>query len=167
MTLITGRRSKRGFTLLELILVMLIVSLVAGLAAPSLHNFMIGRRNVNTVNQVLALGQYARARAAMTGTVYRLNADPVSRAYWLTKKSGANFVELGEEFGRHFTLPETMSLKWEPLPTGGDVKTYMDFYPDGRIDASRLQIVDLAGKVTEIGCRSQTEPLSILQQDGK
>jgi prepilin-type N-terminal cleavage/methylation domain-containing protein len=167
MTSTTGRRNERGFTLLELILVMLIVTLIAGLAAPSLHNFMIGRRNANTVNQVLALGQYARGRAAMTGTVYRLNADPAARAYWLTKKSGTNFVELGEEFGRQFTLPETMSLKWAPLPTGGDLKTYMDFYPDGRIDASRLQIIDLAGKVSEIGCRSETEPLSILQQDGK
>ena len=165
MTSTTGRRSSCGFTLLELVLVMLIVTLLAGLAAPSLHNFIIGRNNANAVTQVLAVGQYARTRAAGTGVVYRLNLDPLTHVYWLTKLKGTAYVELGEEFGRHFALPDKMTAQWVPQQSGN--QNCIDFYPDGRVDAATLRLVDSSGKMTELGCRSESEPLSILVQDQK
>jgi len=161
-----GRRTNRGFTLLELVLVMLILTIMAGLVAPSLRNFIVGRKNNDAVDQLIALGHYARFRAAVTGAVYRLNFDPVAHVYWLTKRKGATFEDLGEEFGRHFTLPVGMSAQWMPS-AGGNRNTYIDFNPDGRIDASMLRIVDSSGKATEIGCRSETEPLTILNQEAR
>ena len=131
MTSTTGRRNKRllsntdlrrneGFTLLELILVLLIMGIVMAVAAPSLRGFLAGRKSVNAAAQVAALGQYARTQAISTGDVYRLNVDTLDNAYWLTSQKGsADFENIASEFGRRFTLPEGTRASWQPNGTGG------------------------------------------------
>jgi prepilin-type N-terminal cleavage/methylation domain-containing protein len=150
-----------GFTLIELVLVMLLVALVSALAAPSLHSFIVGRQNSNAVSRVLALGGYARTKAISTGDVYRLNVDVRARTYWLSKKQNADYVQLREEFGRLFTLPEGMTAQW--LPPGAH--DFIDFYPDGRVDAGKLELVEITREAVQIGCRSEIEPLVILLQE--
>ncbi|MGD0090770.1 MAG: GspH/FimT family pseudopilin [Planctomycetota bacterium] len=190
MTLTTGRHAKRvyrrrpaglrsvhawkgrrdaggtaGFTLLELVLVMLLVSLVMGLAAPSLRGFMLGRKSADAAAQVIALAQYARTQAVSTGSNYRLNVDPAAQTYWLTVQKGADFQGLGTEFGRRFSLPEHVSATW--LPSAYTAHDYIEFFPDGRIEAAGLQLVDRERQVFEIGCRSETEPLTVLQRGSR
>jgi prepilin-type N-terminal cleavage/methylation domain-containing protein len=102
-----------GFTLLELILVMLILSTVLAMAAPSLRGFFGSRQAQDTAAQMLALTQFARSQAISEGVVYRLNFDPKDRVDWLTAwKSGA-FEELETEFGQVFTLPRTWPWSWK------------------------------------------------------
>ena len=186
--------------MMELVLVMLILAMAAAIAAPSLHNFILGRKSRDTAAQVLALGQYARTRAVDSGAVYRLNVDAQARTYWLTRREGAAFKELGEEFGRHFLLPTGCSVRWlapestssGPSGSGGAASfsltpapaaprmagatgaagaananhEFIDFYPDGRIDACALEFTDPAGW-TSIGCKSETEPLTILERSAR
>src|SRR3972149_3661562 len=65
-----------GFTLLELILVMVILSTVLAMAAPSLRGFFASRQIQDAAAQILALTQFARSQAVSEGTTYRLNFDP-------------------------------------------------------------------------------------------
>jgi prepilin-type N-terminal cleavage/methylation domain-containing protein len=166
MTLTTGRSAKpprpaAGFTLLELVLVMLLVSLVMGMAAPSLRGFLIGRKSADAAAQVLALAHYARTQAVSAGAVCRLNVDPAARVYWLTMEKGGRFQELGTEFGRRFSLPEGVEACWTPLREAGH--EYIEFFADGRTEAVSLQLTDREGRVFVIGCRSETEPLTVTE----
>jgi general secretion pathway protein H len=170
MTLTTGRNAKgprpaRGFTILELVLVMLLVSLVMGLAATSLRGFIVGRRNADAAAQVIALAQYGREQAISTGSSYRLNVDTTERAYWLTVQKGGDFQELGTEFGRRFNLPEHVEATWLPSPYAAH--DYIEFFPDGRTEAASLRLEEPGGQVFEIGCQSETEPLTVIQRGGR
>ena len=179
---------------MELVLVMLILAVASAMVAPSLHNFILGRKSHDAAAQILALGQYAHIQAVNHGGVYRLNLDTQARTYWLTHKDGATFRALGEEFGRTFTLPAGTTARWlSPDPTQGTgqsgmsasgpgisltprasassngangLHSYIDFYPDGRVDAWNLEITDSTGR-TSIGCKSETEPLTILERSAR
>ena len=160
-----------GFTLLELVLVMVLISAVMALAAPSLRGFISGRKSADAAAQILALAQYARTQAISTGALHRLNLDCAGRKYWLSVQKGAEFQPLGNDLGRQFSLPEGTSARWQPqaAQTGliaAPAREYMDFYPDGRIQAENLQLTDAHGQVFELGCRSETEPLALLQPGG-
>ena len=159
---VKGARPAAGFTLLELVLVMLLVSLVMGLAAPSLRGFLAGRKSADAAAQVISLAYYGRTQAVSTGCNYRLNVDPVEKTYWLTAQKGTEFQALGTEMGRRFCLPERVEARW--LPTKTAVREYIEFFPDGRTEAGALQLVDQGGQVFEIGCRSETEPLAVVQR---
>jgi len=141
---------------------MLLVSLVMGLAAPSLRGFLIGRKSADAAAQILALAHYARTQAVSTGAIYRLNVDTTARTYWLTMEKGGTFQELGTEFGRRFSLPERVEACWAPPREAGH--EYIEFFPDGRTEAVSLQLTDREGQVFEIGRRSETEPLTVIQR---
>ena len=83
----------RGFTLLELILVMVILSTVLAMAAPSLRGFFASRKTHDTAAQILALTQFARSQAISEGIVYRLNFDTRQRTYWLTAQQAGGEPE--------------------------------------------------------------------------
>lgn len=110
----TGRRADRtagGFTLIELILVMMLICTVLGMAAPSLRGFFQSHQATDAAGQIVALAQYARTQAASEGRTYRLNFDTQGGQYWLTAQDGASFAVLGREFGRTFALPEGVTFE--------------------------------------------------------
>src|SRR3954451_5735592 len=95
----TGRGGKaRGFTLLELILVMAIIAIVAAITVPSFRTFAIGRNSQNTASDIIGLTNYARTQAASEGRVYRLNFDTTNGAFWLTAKYGGAFIGPSNDF---------------------------------------------------------------------
>ena len=106
--------SRRGFTLIELILVMAVLCIVVGLAAPSLTGFGRGRRATDAAAQIVSLARWARSQAITQGVVYRLNLNPAEGSYWLTvQQPDGTFGELLEEIGGVFTLPEDIRLDWD------------------------------------------------------
>ena len=77
-------RYARGFTLLELILVMLILCLTLGLSGPSLKGFFAMRKLEDTGAKIVSLMEYARTQAICEGRVYRFYIDLRGRTYWLS-----------------------------------------------------------------------------------
>jgi prepilin-type N-terminal cleavage/methylation domain-containing protein len=154
----------KGFTLLELILVMLILSTVLAMAAPSLRGFFGSRQAQDTAAQILALTQFARSQAISEGVIYRLNFDTRDRVYWLTAwKSGA-FDELETEFGQIFTLPKDMAMELEDVEEEeGDV--YVEFTPQGAVTAATIRLIDRRGRALEVSCPSITESFSIVESE--
>ena len=78
MTSPTGpsdRRATGAFTLLELIAVLVLISAVLAIAAPSLRGFVRGRQTAEAAAQMLSLTHLARSRAASQGCIHRLNVD--------------------------------------------------------------------------------------------
>lgn len=154
----------RGFTLLELVLVMLLISAMLAVAVPSLRGFLGGTRARDTVTQIVSLAQFAKARSAAEAKIYRLNVE--ANTYWLTAQQdgGPEFVELGSDFGRRFELPANVRLEVVPPPAG--VGTFapgtVTFYPDGRTNTGLFRLTDEAERVTLLGCPSPSESFRVV-----
>jgi len=166
MTLTTGpsadRRGLRGgFTLLELILVMVIICTVLAMAAPSLRGFFASRQTTDAAAQMVALAQYARAQATAQGTTYRLNVDTQAGKYWLTSQTAGAFVALPSEFGRVFLLPEGTRAEWES-PAEASAQGWVAFYADGRSDTAEIQLTGRQGEKVTVACVSPAERFHVV-----
>lgn len=188
-----GRRADRaagGFTLIELILVMMLICTVLGMAAPSLRGFFQSHQATDAAGQIVALAQYARTQAASEGRTYRLNFDTQAGQYWLTAQDGANFAVLGREFGRTFALPEgvafesvttvvttdagaqsvaatattetaTATTAVSAPPGAGTPTECVDFRPDGSATTAKVRINGRRGDRWEVGCPSPAESFRV------
>ena len=153
-----------GFTLLELILVMLILSTVLAMAAPSLRGFFGSRQSQDTAAQILALTQFARSQAISEGVVYRLNFDTKERIYWLTAWKSGSFRELETEFGQFFALPRDMVMELDDTDEE-DGKPFVEFTPQGTVTAATIRLIDRGGRALEVTCPTVTESFSIVESE--
>jgi len=103
--LTTGRKNS-GFTLMELILVLVVIGVVLAISSPSLRGFFASRGTADAAATMLSLTKYARTEAVSRGRPCRLNIDTQSGAYWLTVQDAGRYVPLDNEMGQRFQLPE-------------------------------------------------------------
>lgn len=153
---------KGGFTLLELILVMVILSTVLAMAAPSLRGFFSSRKTHDTAAQILALTQFARSQAISEGIIYRLNFDTQERTYWLTAQQLGAFEKLKTEFGQVFTLPNDIVMELEGVEEEDD-EMFLAFTPQGTVTAGTVRLIDRRGLALEVTCPTVTESFSIVE----
>ena len=154
------RRKSSGFTLLELIVVLLILALVAGLVAPKMRAFTVGQSTDNAAEQIVVLARYARTQAITEGASYRLNFDSGGGAYWLTSSDAGVFKPVSGEYGEHLTLPDGAQMRTDRAAQSDG--TYVTFQSTGRTDPAHVWITDKQGKVVEVACTSATELYRIL-----
>jgi len=185
----TGRRTERragarGFTLIELILVMMLICTVLGMAAPSLRGFFQSHLARDAAGQIVALAQYARTQAAAEGRTYRLNFDTQAGQFWLTAQDGATFSALGTEFGRTFELPEGVTFESVATNVATDSATatvastsstataasssttgtptdVVDFLPNGGATTAKVRLIGRRGERLEVGCPSPAESFRV------
>jgi type II secretion system protein H len=100
----------RGFTLVELIMVMAILVLIASVIAPSLRGFGIGRKTNDAARMIVGLAQYARAQSAAEGRVYRMNLDERGHSIWLTTGDAGVFAAPTNDFGTRYSLPDGVQM---------------------------------------------------------
>ena len=171
-----------GFTLLELILVMLLISTMLAIAVPSLRGFVANSKQRDAIAQLVALAQFAKARSAADAKVYRLNL--AGSTYWLTMQEGESYVPIGTDMGRTFELPSGMHVEAMPagqqsqqqssggtggssvvLPAAPGNADGVSFYPEGRTDTALFRLTDAAGNVTFIGCSSPAESFRVVSAE--
>jgi type II secretion system protein H len=155
-----GISPSSGFTLLELVLVMVIIAVVLAMVAPSLSGFSAARDADFAAAQVISVSRWAREQAISEGRVYRLNFNPSSQEYFVTAQVGGTFQRPPVEFGQVFTVPEGVVMTWDAPTDGG--AAVIDFFPSGRSQPARIHVVARNGQVTSIASRSATEPLKVL-----
>ena len=157
-------RRIEGFTLLELILVMVILSTVLAMAAPSLRGFFGSRKTHDEAARLLALTQFARSQAISEGIIYRLNFDTNDRTYWLTSQQAGVFEELETEFGYVFTFPNDITVELEDVDKD-EGEMFLAFTPQGTVTAGTIRLIDRRGLVLEIMCPTVTESFSIIERE--
>ena len=155
--------SRPGFTLLELIVVLLVLSVLFAMAAPSFSGFGAGRAAHQTASQIVTLARWAREQAISEGRVYRLNFDPVNGVYFVTAAVGPVFDRVGKDLGREFTVPEGVELMFEAPQQGG--LAYLEFLPTGRCHPARIRVISRNGQATELASLSATEPLRVFSPE--
>jgi len=167
MTMITQPRqldANRGMTLLELILVMVILSTVLAMAAPSLRGFFASRRGDDAAAQILTLTQFARSQAISEGLIYRLNFNTQERTCWLTVQKAGTFERLDTGFGKAYTVPKDLVIVLEDVEQE-DKEVYLEFTPYGTVTAGMIRLIDRRGRALESACPTATESFSITESD--
>jgi type II secretion system protein H len=140
-----------GFTLIELILVMTIMLIIVGVAAPSLKGFFRGRNLDNEAVRFLALTRFGQSRAINEGVPVEL---------WVNAKAGSYGLEALSGYAETPTKPLTYTLDstvqialsvpssvmthsnyWSQTKSQSGPVTRIRFQPDGFIsDASPANI---------------------------
>lgn len=120
-------RTERGFTLLELIVVLAILALAAGLAAPSISRSTDALRLRAEVAGFSAVLRHAREQAITTRQPHRVVVEPASH---LVR------VYAGEEVRRTRSIP----TRWS-VDAPGDASLAVRFEPHGTSTGGHYRIV--------------------------
>ena len=145
----TVRLGSSGFTLLELSLVLLIISVVMALTLPRLRD--PGRAEMEShAGRLMQTFRLLRSEAVLNGYAYRLVYDLDQQRYWVMPDEGsADLAEFAEEMGslaRGTQIHEPVAIADIVLPTmAGKVaqgQIYTVFYPDGTVDPTVIHLTN-------------------------
>lgn len=141
------RLGRSGFTLLEITLVVLIISVMLGLTLPKLRDR--GRSEMEShANRIMQTFKLLRSEAVLNGHAYRLIYDLDQQRYWVMPEAQsvdlADFaVEMGS-LARGTQIQAPVAITDVVLPTlAGKVaqgQIYTVFYPDGTVDPTVIHL---------------------------
>lgn len=124
----------RGFTLLELMLVITILGITALMVFPKVSSFGAGNLK-RTVRHLSGLIQHLAQESASTKKVYRLHYQIEEGAYWVNElQENREFAPISDPLVTKETLPEGIFFEDIITPRHGKVsegEAYTEFYPLG------------------------------------
>ena len=135
-----ARRHRIGFTLIELILVMALLSTMMAVAAPSLSKFFAGRGLEEETRRFLAVTRYARSEAISTSSAVELWIDAERGAYGLSPHDPYNPEATG---ARRYTLSRGLTIEVESEFVDEDGRATITFWPDGLLDSGSVAEVTI------------------------
>ena len=133
--------TQQAFTLIEIILVVLVLSVVVGLTAPNLSKSLTKHQFEKSADELLNLMRYAQSRAISKGYPVQLVFNDDYREYWLAEAGqdhsdhaeDASFERIPGRMGTTRRVPEGVELRAE------DVRK-IEFYTDGRMDKAEISV---------------------------
>jgi prepilin-type N-terminal cleavage/methylation domain-containing protein len=129
----------RGFSLIELVVVMVLISLSIALVAPSFSRFSKRVELKTTAQRISGILRYFRSESIQSGKVYQILLDPVLREVNIQvlegEEEGATERQKdGQKFSkRSYPLPAGIQMKEFNIPAPeypSDLPT-IEFYPNG------------------------------------
>jgi len=126
---------RHGFTLLELIVVMALLSTVFAVAAPQLRLFMSGRDIEEECRRFLALTRYARTQAIGRGQKMTLWVSPSQGQYGLRPESSS--LDQGQPVS--YSVARNLSISAPDAAEDENKEITILFWPDGTIDEQAPQ----------------------------
>jgi type II secretion system protein H len=127
---------KKGFSLLELMVVLILISLSVALVTPSLSRFLRTVELKGAAKKVSAILRFCRSEAVNKGQVYQVLFDSNSREVKVQTMESTEEKEENEEeklSPKIYILPEGVQIKGEPMtpsPYASDLPM-IEFYPNG------------------------------------
>ena len=138
------RPQARGFTLIELILVLALLVVITSIAAPAMSRFIRGRALDSEARRLIALMHAAQSRAVSEGAPMMLWVDEKAGGYGFeAETSGQN----GDTKAEALTVDSTLQIS--VLNVGAGVQTTFKnlpairFLADGTVDESSPQTLKL------------------------
>jgi type II secretion system protein H len=135
---------QNGFTLLELVLVLVLMGLIAGLTLPFVVSTLDRIKLQSEVRQIASALQFARSEAISKKTLFTFNIDINKNQYWLA-------IPKHEEITQSKQLDETVQIidykRADETLTEGTLMIL--FYPLGNSSGGTLRFKSLDDKKEE------------------
>lgn len=142
-----------GFTLLELMAVVVVVGLVAAMAMPSISTGLQRWRLRTAVLEMNTMLKFTRTQAVARRQAFQLVLDRSRNVYWLDRPNAAMDAEQAEGLGRRLiALPAGVrfgSVRIGDREAASDRLTMM-FFPYGTNTGGVVQVVDDRGQGYQI-----------------
>jgi type II secretion system protein H len=152
-------RTTSGFTLLELVLVLVVLAAMFAAVAPTLSGFARGRKVEDTARQFVALTKWARCQAVSDGAVYELLINPSAGTWSLRVEDGDTFSEVASPLGRVYSTPEEVRIETDIPVVNGQQAILFD--PSGRSDVASIRFVGV-NSVIEVSCDAPIDEFHVI-----
>jgi len=129
-----------GFTLIELIVVMTLLTVVLAIAAPRLGGFLKGRDVGEEGRRMLSITRYARTEAIDRGERMQVWFDTTTAQYGIRSDETAQENSADDV---QFTCQEGLTLEADEDALDSDGVAHIVFWPDGAIDSDSAERVEL------------------------
>ena len=151
--------SRKSFSLIELLLVVIILGVIAGLAIPNFSQTYVNLQLQETAKNIAYVMRYAQSQAVIKRKNFRLEFDDPNKTYWLTQKNDetpdkpvevddAVFERISGRNGRTFYISDELTLE---IP-----KPFIEFYPNGDIEKMRIFLSNPKKKYFTVSTQEQT-----------
>ncbi len=125
-------KEEKGFTLIEMLLVVLVLAIIAGISIPNFKGTYSGMQLKNEVDQLTYLMRYAQSRAVIKNAPMQVVFISNNRQYRLLQKKEDEFEKFSSRMGRLYSVSDKISITAQ--------KDHINFYPDGSIDKERVDV---------------------------
>ena len=129
---VAGRSLQRGFTLLEIVLVMAIIALASVLAAAAMTGGFKGMQLKASAKEIASNLRYTRTQAIATGQPQRFVIDPAKHAW---QAPNAHHGSIPAKLGIEFTGAREAQANGTPAGEGA-----IEFFPDGAATGGRIRL---------------------------
>ena len=156
---------RSAFTLIEMILVLLLIAVVAGIVTPNLRNFSAGAKLRDSADQFLALTRLARVQAITTGQVHRVTLDTAGNRCVVAAEQGQELKEISAGMDGSFIIPDGVQIQMnDPQRTP---KNYVQFFPNGRTQAAKVRFsMTNSNAYIEVECVAPAEGFAKINGTG-
>jgi prepilin-type N-terminal cleavage/methylation domain-containing protein len=163
------RRTKKGFTLIEVILVAVVIAILAGISLPNVAQSLRGAKLKTTANTIERMARYARGMAIIHDQTMAILIDPTSKRIYageLKAESNQTDGRLDQTVLKRLGYTEeeppnkerinirmqralepdieldSFTLEANALPWDRDNVCFIEFYPSGQCEAFSLELID-------------------------
>ena len=149
----------RGFTLIEIIIVVIIIGIVAGVVGVRLTGTVSDASLMSSARSIAAMMAFARYRAVTDGLNYRVNYDIDMRRCWLSVEKEPAPSPDGDSnpvynlSGRYQELANGVAIRDITTTRKSNIREgteYTAFMPDGRAERCILHLTNEKKKVYTI-----------------
>lgn len=138
--------SYRGFTLLELMVVLAIVSLLAAAIGGSAGSFLSTMEYRETVRELLSAAKKARLQSRSQGKPIDLVIDPTGNRFALTDQAGKLESEDYQSLAQDLSIGLVFAAEVSPGANMGAIR----FYPEGGSSGGEITIERPSGAGTRL-----------------
>lgn len=125
----------RGFTLLEIILVLVFIGLIAGLTTPFVMSTLERIKHQTEARKINSALRYARSEAITRKTATTFNANISSQKYWLSSKE-TKTSSVGKTLDPEFSMLH-ITTREETIEDGTFT---IIFYPRGNSSGGMIRV---------------------------
>ena len=156
--------SRKGFTLLELVIVVVIIGIVVAIGLPSFNKAFLRTELNAAIRELTQTLVYAHQCAVSEGISYKVNFSLKNQSYWLSSEDKSQKRLKSKTFGRDITLTKVVIPDQQSIDGN---KKYITFKPDGTVDECLLYLQDKRGNIYTVATVKTTGQIKTFNYEYK